>query len=759
MSPVDVVLRQDRDHSGSEGPLVGVLDIIVDGVNVTARAGRTQGLTLLAELGHSMASLCRGRSTRATAHLCTDGETWELGLEADGADVLLSVFRAGPCPEVAVHERRVLLTDLQKALECALDSALSGSLPTGHRSILEAAREQLSTGRRGAKPLPRGLAQDRLSVRAGASLEFTASAAFRVGPVQEDAVARVERADLHALLLPGQFRVSLGRRNISLGNAQLFLLAERLIWLAEDTMDSWQAARPVFRRLQVEGVRVGIRRGPGDGPVALSLGESVSATSPGKTLTLNDIPTVDFVEGVAHFAEALGERFVTHDPRQAANLRLGVLLESARILRERLSEMRMDDGVTNNERESFKSYGLPSVAPATEGTWSRGGAMRFTPRWVAAVPNVDLRSTFLYQDQFLVGSAREVASLSPRTGEILWRIQSERAATVPTPVGLARLHADGRLRIHDLENGAVRSITRLTPRSGGGAAGALVNTPGLPQLLLVAEGDRAITAVDLVTGDVRWRHRASRPAHFRLRRAGRLVLMSGGDSALTALDVTTGETVWRVRDRLPFSGDIAVEGDSAFALSTSAVGAARLHHIDLWSGVTQWTSFVEEQPVFGQKPMLCRGALIIPTRDRRGTGVLAYSAKTGEPLWDHDPGLSAAATAWCMLDDAVVANSAAGTVLCLDALSGEVRYNHVFSRQVEGDQPRRLEPVLRNGALFVPQHQVAVLRPDSGEIIGELPCDLIPDLLRVDESCNVFVAEESGHLAAYSVAPQLKLVT
>jgi outer membrane protein assembly factor BamB len=157
--------------------------------------------------------------------------------------------------------------------------------------------------------------------------------------------------------------------------------------------------------------------------------------------------------------------------------------------------------------------------------------------------------------------------------------------------------------------------------------------------------------------------------------------------------------------------------------------------------------------------MLCGDAVILPTRDRRGTGVLAYSAETGQPLWDHDPGLSAASTAWCQLEDAVVANSAAGTILCLEAATGEVRYNHVFSRQVDGDQPRRLEPVLRNGALFVPQHQVAVLRPDTGEIIGEVPCDLIPDLLRVDSSCNVYVAEESGHLAAYSVAPRLHLVT
>jgi hypothetical protein len=75
MSPVDVVLRSDRSTSSPDAPLMGVLDIIVDGVNVTARAGRTQGLTLLAELSHSMAALLRARTSRATAHLCTDGES------------------------------------------------------------------------------------------------------------------------------------------------------------------------------------------------------------------------------------------------------------------------------------------------------------------------------------------------------------------------------------------------------------------------------------------------------------------------------------------------------------------------------------------------------------------------------------------------------------------------------------------------------------------------------------------------------------
>ena len=82
----------------------------------------------------------------------------------------------------------------------------------------------------------------------------------------------------------------------------------------------------------------------------------------------------------------------------------------------------------------------------------------------------------------------------------------------------------------------------------------------------------------------------------------------------------------------------------------------------------------------------------------------------------------------------------------------------MFARNVDADQPRRLEPVLRSGALFVPQHQVHVVRPRDGELIGTIPSDLIPDLIRVDERCDVYVAEESGHLAAFGAAPRLCLV-
>jgi outer membrane protein assembly factor BamB len=312
--------------------------------------------------------------------------------------------------------------------------------------------------------------------------------------------------------------------------------------------------------------------------------------------------------------------------------------------------------------------------------------------------------------------------------------------------------------LHDLDNGEARFTTHVAPRANGGATGALVNAAGLPKLLVVAEGDRSVTAIDLVSGDVRWRFSARRPANYRVRRAGKLILVAGGDSALLALDVTSGEVVWRVRDRLPFSGDMSIDHDAVFALSGGPIGPTRLHHVDLWSGAVRWSKELDERPAPGHAPLLAAHVAAIPTRDRRGMGVSAYDRASGEVVWEQAPGLSSPTTAFLAVDDSLIANSASGALLCLDAMTGTLRYNQVFSRHVDADQPRRLEPVLRNGALFVPQHQVHVVRPRDGEVIGTVPSDLIPDLLRVDERCNVYIAEESGHVAAFGVAPRLTLV-
>lgn len=747
MSAIHVIVRPaaaPRSGSTPLAPLHGLFDVIVDGVNITARIGEGQALALLAELAHAVALLISGRRDRVSVQLYAEAAAWELGLEADADHALMTLYRTGPEPEVAVHERRVGLAALRDALLAALSDARDNKAPAGLRTALLGASHALHAAWPPASRPKLTRVSVPIDARGSRALSFAATAGLRTGARSTDASdAQLERADLHALLFRGELRIQLRGKTITLPSTYLFLVAERLLTLADDVLEGWRASRPVFRRIEMSSVRIGIRRGPGDAALAVSFQGPQPAAEP---VTFPEIPPLAFVQAVSRFALALNTAVLEHDPSQSRNLRLAALASAAHALAEQ-AEDQDDRPLTNPAPETYRTFALPTRRASSRGVWENGGKMRFVPKWVATVPGIDLKATFLCGNHLLIGAARETACLDRSAGTIIWRVATPRAGCVVTPLGLVRLHPDGRLVLHELDTGEPRFTRKLAPRAAGGASGAVVNAPGLPKLIVLAEGDRRVTAVDLVSGDVRWRFTGRRPASYRIRRAGKLLLVAGG------------EIVWRVRDRLPFAGDVIVDHDAAFAVNaTSQAGPGRLHCLDPWSGQVRWSTELDERPVPGQPPLVTPEVVVLPVRDRRGLGACAYSRATGEPLWDHAPGLIDSTTAWLAIDDAIVANSSAGTLLCIDATTGSLRYNQVFSRQVDADQPRRLEPVLRSGALFVPQHQVHVVRPRDGEVIGVVPTDLIPDLLRVDERCDVYVAEESGHLAAFGAAPRLSVV-
>jgi outer membrane protein assembly factor BamB len=757
MSAIEVVVRPRPETAtwSALEPLYGLFDVIVDGVNITARVGESQSLSLLSDLGLATAELSRGQRDRAVLPLYADEEAWEIGLEADGGDVLLSVYRIGPFPHVAVHERRVELVALRTAVARAITDALLRPLPPRSGRALEAVARDLSTpwpsyGRRALEP--RSVS---ITPRASAALGFSAELVLRQRPRPAHGTSDVERADLHALLCVGSITATARRRKVRLEAVHPFLVVERLLALADEVLDAHRTGRALFRRVSVGGVQLAVQRSQSRRLSLTLAGREANRDHEG--VTFPELVPTSFVSAALRLARELGSAWIDADASQARNLRLSALLAAADELEAGVADATAEDSLTNPEPERYRSFGLPRSQPERT-LWDHGAKMRFSPRWVATVPNIDLAATFHCGSHFVIGSQRETSCLESGSGRVLWRVPGSAFGNVATPLGIARFHGDGRVELIELETGETRFVARLKPRAAGGASGALVNAHGLPRLLVVGEGDRSVTALDLVSGEVRWRYTARRPASYRLRRAGKLLLVAGGDSALVALDVASGELVWRVRDRLPFSGALAVHKDAAFALAGGPIGPSRLFHVDLWSGALRWTRDLDERPTPGQAPLVTAKTIVVPVRDRRGSGALAFDREAGSPLWAHEPGLASPTTAWLALDDVLVANSASGVLFCLDAESGVMRYNHVFSRQVEADKPRRLEPVLRNGALFVPQHQVHVVRPRDGEILGSIPSDLIPDLLRVDEHCSVYLAEESGHVAAFGVAPKLSLV-
>ena len=109
-------------------------------------------------------------------------------------------------------------------------------------------------------------------------------------------------------------------------------------------------------------------------------------------------------------------------------------------------------------------------------------------------------------------------------------------------------------------------------------------------------------------------------------------------------------------------------------------------------------------------------------------------------------------SSWCL-------NTPLGVAYGLSLTNGSLVWQHRMADPLRDDVPRRLEPVLRGGALFLPSASVHVVRPNDGSVVGGTISEgIIPDFMRVDERGWLYLAEESGHIEAYAPAPNLRLV-
>jgi outer membrane protein assembly factor BamB len=734
-----------------------LLDALTEGGSFRPRLAEPEALPLLTELAAAAETLAQRDRARVTLRLGVVPEPWEMGIERVGRDVLISVFQSSGVPEVALHERRLDGDAFAARVLAALRGHLAGG---GDESARDAAERLVAAlpfrGDAGAAEA----AMVAIEPTGDLPIVIAADAMMRPpAPAGAAPANAVLRADLFSLLFRGKLRITIGDHARELPEVFVFPVAEQLTAMALEAVEAWTRGRPYYRRLTAFGAILGMKLD--EGAALLTLGvprrrEEARA----QTWTFPAMDVAALGQGVVAFGRALVRSLIRRDRAQTGNLRVHAFRARLRELSERLRDATYDDSKINEAPERYRAFAAAvKPAPATDSAFSRA-RLRFSARWLAAVPSIDLRATFLCGDRLIVGASREVTCLDSRTGAPLWRRPCPRAVSVITPLGLARLEPDGLLSLHDLGSGETTWTTRLGPRVGTTASGAVVSAPGLPRMLIVSEGSRHLAAVDLHGGELKWRFAARRGGLFRLRRAGKLVIVASGDPALTALDVLSGEVVWRFCDRLRFASHVAVDHDALFAIAGGGAfvgrGGTRLHHLDPWSGECRWSVDLPEQMAPVGAPLIGPETVVIATHGRRGTGLVGFDRRTGALRFDQ---AATSSTASClMVDGTVVVNGESGELVGVSADDGSTRYRHVFAGS-EGDRPRRLEPVLRSGALFVPQSEVHVMRPRDGAIIGKVPNDIIPDLLRVDERCEVYVAEESGHLGAYEAGPRLTLVS
>jgi outer membrane protein assembly factor BamB len=561
-------------------------------------------------------------------------------------------------------------------------------------------------------------------------------------------------------------RAEIRGRTVDIGEMYPFLFAERMLDLARRGLDSWERGQPFFARVDAGGAMIGLRTAAADVPPAsltISPGSGSDAHGSRRDRTVSTFPELslfDVVESALAFGRALVRALVRRDRTQGGNLRLAAFRRDLRVLGDSLREVRRTDARINPAPESYRAF-AHQIRPK-QGSQALGSAtkLRYTQRWRAMVPGIDLRATFLCGDRVVIGAAMEMFCLDRTSGELIWRRPTPRAVSVVTPAGIARIGTDGSIALHDFNSGEIKLRTWIAPRTSGPCAGAVVNTAGLPKLLIVTEGDKHLVALDLTSGEARWRYAWGRAGALRLKRVGKLLYVASGDSALTAVDVQTGAVVWRMRDRLRFCAGPTVDHEMMFAVAGGTSSAATLHAVDPFSGGATWSAKIPSSPCTVEgAPLLTSSSVTVAVRDRRGLRLSAFDRVSGAPLFHTETPVAPVGTSWLAVDDLLVGNTPTGELLGIDGTRGTVRWKQTLGRGLDSDVPRKLEPVLRSGALFVPHTDVQVFRPSDGAHLGTVgPCDAIPDLLRVDERCAVYVAEESGHMVSFGVGPRLSLV-
>src|SRR5690606_990718 len=107
----------------------------------------------------------------------------------------------------------------------------------------------------------------------------------------------------------------------------------------------------------------------------------------------------------------------------------------------------------------------------------------------------------------------------------------------------------------------------------------------IPPTAIVAEGRDRLAAIDLRTGELRWRFSGRGAGDFQIRRSGRVLLVASGDRSLHALDAVTGEVAWRHTSSGRFCLRPLVCGETAVAVTGEpGRGEGEVVGLDLYGG-------------------------------------------------------------------------------------------------------------------------------------------------------------------------------
>lgn len=708
----------------------------------------------LPELTAAAAALAIGSKRKALLPLATAAV--EYALVRRGDSVLVSCYGTASAPVVYQLDRAISLRRLlDSCAQSMLDVAREEIDPTARQIAVRVAERALATK---MTPDPEGSIAP-MNQRGGeldtpgehVPLAFGYEAAVYPSSSSSDSVpsqGRSARADVHALLFEGHLWAFVRGRRLSLMRGPIMLAAHRMVVAVRTLVDSWDSTRPTHVRLRAGSFQVAMRK-------SSHQLVSVELSSEGRgDLTATSLTIAEAALPILKLANDLLRSLVASDRGQSRNLRVRALRQEVRALRREIRSRRSADSFVNLDPDRLRMH--PDGDAEQSALPSRLPSLQFDERWRICLEGLDANSVFMCGDRLVIATQTHVVAVSRDDGKVLWARPGQASTTLMSGSALIRLSAEGEVELCNVEDGEPYCSTQISPRIGGPPVGLMAGGDKLPPIAVLTEGAHRLVAIDVRTGEPRWRFASRSGGEFRMTKVGRVLLVTCGEEAIHALDIATGEDVWRFAERGCFQFKPLVSNETVVAAAVRGRREGALFAIDLYSGQPRWQRELPGPPT--SDPCAAANVALVSTAGDEAK-LSAHCLQTGESLWQtRDPGLGIGG-AGLAFDETWIVNAPFGQLSALDVRSGNLRWSTNLADALADEIPRRLEPVLRGGALFVPASSVHVVRPADGERLSlSLPCDLVPDLMRVDERGWVYVAEESGYLAGYAPKPMLTLI-
>lgn len=385
----------------------------------------------------------------------------------------------------------------------------------------------------------------------------------------------------------------------------------------------------------------------------------------------------------------------------------------------------------------------------------------WSTRWSVVLPSLDAENCHLSGGLFVATTEDSLAVLDRERGDALFVAKVRSLFTLASPRGILTVSDKGEAVLREPRSGDVLFETPLDSKDRKVTGGMLLTGHNLIEAAILFEGRDALTALDLRTGAPRFRFVQPGPGTLKCEREGRVLVIVAADGTVSALDAVTGSIAWRFADDVHAVLPPVILGERAFVVSGEPKhGVHELIALDLYGGTAL---FRAELGGTASVVKAAGGRIVVAIDAGDQKQLCAFDAETGAELWTRtDPGVGAGAGVLACGGKLFV-NTALGRLSAIDLATGRTEWQRVLSGAETDDVPRRLDPVMHAGVLFVPSGTIHVLRPDDGASVGSrskggLPADLVADFLRIDDEGWLYVGEESGHLVALSPERRLSLV-